>query len=232
MNLPENTNNTSTLAENIATVCHNMNGQLAIILGFAGLAGAGDPVAVARRFASIETAARNIHLMVQTMAAMGRGTYTPRPLLRQPLQQLWADAHPSLAALCARANVSLSMSPAPICLLRMDRSELRQVLEVLVDNAARATNDLPSSADRRGVVSVSAVQVHSHTLHIEIQDRGVGMDADAISRFMLGLRPQQVRGHGLGLVFVRQAVRRHGGNVAITSQPGGGTTIRINLPIA
>ena len=40
----------------------------------------------------------------------------------------------------------------------------------------------------------------------------------------------QAGGTGLGLAGVRSIVEQHGGNVAVQSQEGVGTTVRIRLP--
>jgi signal transduction histidine kinase len=37
---------------------------------------------------------------------------------------------------------------------------------------------------------------------------------------------------GLGLAIVKGVVERHGGQIAIRSQPGAGTTVELALPLA
>jgi two-component system sensor histidine kinase BaeS len=41
-----------------------------------------------------------------------------------------------------------------------------------------------------------------------------------------------MQGTGLGLASVRQIVEQHGGSVAAASDPDGGTTITVRLPLA
>ena len=42
---------------------------------------------------------------------------------------------------------------------------------------------------------------------------------------------KSAEGTGLGLAIVKRAIDLHQGNISLTSQPGIGTTIRVELPI-
>ena len=67
-----------------------------------------------------------------------------------------------------------------------------------------------------------------NTVVLEISDTGVGipLDVDAFEPFMTTKK----EGTGIGLVIVRQIVTAHGGGISYRSQPGRGTSFRIELP--
>jgi two-component system OmpR family sensor kinase len=74
------------------------------------------------------------------------------------------------------------------------------------------------------------------SLVIEVRDRGPGFPPDflphAFERFR---RPDRGRarsegGAGLGLAIVRAIALAHGGRVAAGNRPGGGATVRLELP--
>ena len=72
---------------------------------------------------------------------------------------------------------------------------------------------------------------------IEVADRGPGMsDADAARAFERFYRADASRsrhqgGSGLGLSIVEATIRAHGGRTSLSTAPGAGTTIRLELPI-
>jgi len=65
----------------------------------------------------------------------------------------------------------------------------------------------------------------------EIEDNGVGMSADTLSRlFSVFFSTKGSRGTGLGLFIAKKAVDQHGGRIGAVSEPGQGSTFRIWVP--
>ena len=69
---------------------------------------------------------------------------------------------------------------------------------------------------------------------IRVSDSGVGIPQDEVNLifepFHRAANVEIVPGTGLGLVFVKQCVERHGGEVTVESSLGQGTTIILQLP--
>jgi signal transduction histidine kinase len=71
---------------------------------------------------------------------------------------------------------------------------------------------------------------------VSVSDRGCGMSAEditligAYSQFHRADREQQ--GSGLGLAIAGRIAELHNGMVAVESQPGAGTTVKVTLPAA
>jgi two-component system sensor histidine kinase TtrS len=63
-----------------------------------------------------------------------------------------------------------------------------------------------------------AGQLHTQAARLDITDDGVGIDAD-------------VRGPGLGLIGMRERVEGFSGRFSVVSDPDGGTTISVELPL-
>ena len=113
---------------------------------------------------------------------------------------------------------------------------LRQVLLILLDNAAKFT---PASGQI--VVALEAEGPHAH---ISVRDTGVGIAPQDLPHvFDRGYRGSdgQLRalalssmpgGNGLGLSIARQLIQAMGGALQVTSQIGGGSVFTIELPLA
>src|SRR6185436_18678900 len=67
---------------------------------------------------------------------------------------------------------------------------------------------------------------------VEISDNGSGIETDVLPRIFEPFFTTKKDGkhRGLGLVFVYGIVTNIGGGVAVSSQPGNGTSVRIYLP--
>lgn len=116
----------------------------------------------------------------------------------------------------------------PMC---ADRDRLRQVLLNVLDNALKHT---PSS----GHIWLAA-RYDTSSAVLEVHDTGVGIPPEALpyvfERFYRadparGRSAQQKGGAGLGLAIAKSLVEAHGGQIAIASAPGQGTTVTICLP--
>ena len=111
-------------------------------------------------------------------------------------------------------------------LVPMDFVLISQVLVNLLDNALKY-----SPAD--SPIEVRA-QVAGRYLEIEVEDRGVGIPAEDLTRvfdkFYRVRRPGSVSGTGLGLSICQGIVQAHRGFIAAENRPGGGTIITVALP--
>jgi signal transduction histidine kinase len=66
---------------------------------------------------------------------------------------------------------------------------------------------------------------------IEVRDRGVGIAADDLSRVFDPFFTTRRTGTGLGLAITRRIIEGLGGTITVTSRPGQGTDVRIELPV-
>jgi len=104
--------------------------------------------------------------------------------------------------------------------------QLRQVFWNLVLNAAQ-------SEPLDGVVRVRArADADLQQLEICVEDRGCGFAPDALERIYEPFFTTKAKGTGLGLATVQRVVEAHGGRIAVASERGKGTTVRVFLPSA
>jgi signal transduction histidine kinase len=102
-----------------------------------------------------------------------------------------------------------------------DRYELHRVFQNLFKNAFEAGAD-----DVRVILRREKDRVV-----VEVSDNGRGFpEGEAAVAFTQPLRSSKRGGQGLGLRICRQIVERHGGTIALVSEPGGGAVFTAGLP--
>jgi len=106
-----------------------------------------------------------------------------------------------------------------------DRNRLRQVFANLLDNALKYTPANGSVVIRGFAEGKKSV--------VEFSDTGMGIPAEEQSRIWerlyRGDKSRSQRGLGLGLSLVKAVVEAHRGNVSVHSEPGKGSTFRVEL---
>jgi signal transduction histidine kinase len=126
-------------------------------------------------------------------------------------------------------NLLLTSSCAPgIGAIEADERRLKQALFNLVSNAIKFT---PAG----GTVRLEArVEGKTGDLILSVTDTGIGIpvvdQGRVFEKFERGDPHSLDSGAGLGLSLVKSLIELHGGDVAIQSTPGAGTTIECRLP--
>jgi signal transduction histidine kinase len=114
--------------------------------------------------------------------------------------------------------------------LRANRVQLVQVFLNLIINSAQAIAQ--SESDRGQIIIRTAAE--GDRLRVDVEDDGCGIAPENMPRIFeafYSTKPGEV-GTGLGLFLTRAIVRRHGGDVEVSSVVGAGTRISVSLPAA
>jgi signal transduction histidine kinase len=112
----------------------------------------------------------------------------------------------------------------PVCLA--DRAMLARVMENLVRNAMEA---MPEG----GTIVVRTARAAGEgepAVVLSVEDTGCGMDARTRERAFDDFFTTKPTGTGQGLAFVNRVVEAHRGRVSLSSEPGRGTVVRVQLP--
>ena len=121
---------------------------------------------------------------------------------------------------------------------RFDEAKVQQALTKILENAVEAIGGGTGQifAQTRNVELAEPTQDRNVHLAagayvcIEIGDSGPGIEADVLPRIFEPFFTTKDASHrGLGLALVYGIVTNHGGGVAVSSQPGAGTSVRVYL---
>jgi PAS domain S-box-containing protein len=113
--------------------------------------------------------------------------------------------------------------------IRADATRMRQILLNLLSNASKFTAD--------GVISLAALRDDGQ-LTLSVRDTGIGMTEEQMGRLFQAFTQAEAStaskygGTGLGLAISRRLCQMMGGDVAVASEPGKGSTFTVRLPLA
>jgi signal transduction histidine kinase len=171
--------------------------------------------------------------LVEDLRTLSQAESGHLPLHRQPVQvgDLLTDLATSFSGQADAAGITLNVETERLAETTVDADILRlnQVLANLIANALRFT-------PKGGKITLRGEPTPAG-IRLTISDTGQGIPPDDLphifDRFWRGDPARAHRdgvGGGLGLAIVRQLVELHGGQIAVQSTPGAGTTFTIDLP--
>jgi signal transduction histidine kinase len=210
------------------SVSHDLRSPLVTVLGFLGLLEqdieAGRKESALADVARIRSAAAKMERQLRELlelSRVGRVTTTHEDV---PLRELAEEARQSLAGRLAGVELRVADD---LPLLHGDRARLAEVLQNLVDNAAKFTGKSERPRILIGARPGSAGPV------CFVQDNGIGIDPKH-HQLVFGLFERldpRVEGTGIGLALVKRIVEVHGGQVWVESAGAGhGATFCFTIP--
>jgi two-component system, OmpR family, sensor histidine kinase BaeS len=138
-----------------------------------------------------------------------------------------ASAADSLVTIFDQAGVRLERRLSDVH-ARCDWPRMREVVTNLLTNAVKFT---PSG----GRVLLETASSGGMAI-LRVTDSGVGIPPDELphvsARFYRGGGAAQTSGSGIGLAVVAELVRGHHGRLDIASEPGRGTQVTVEIPLA
>ncbi|HEY6446970.1 MAG TPA: ATP-binding protein [Acidobacteriaceae bacterium] len=112
-----------------------------------------------------------------------------------------------------------------LAFIQADRRALRTILDNLIANAIRYT-------PQDGHIEIGAVELQER-VQFFVHDNGRGIETERLPTIFGRFTAEAEGGtSGLGLALVRRLVESQGGQVAVESRLGAGTTFRFTMPIA
>lgn len=123
-------------------------------------------------------------------------------------------------------NIQIQLRVDDRLMIRVNSSEIEQVLLNLLNNATQA---LANSGDLARIISLEAIK-RGQSVHLSISDNGAGVTADFKSQLFELLSTTKQTGMGLGLWLCKHILTRYGGSIHYEDVIGGGAMFVIELP--
>ncbi len=160
---------------------------------------------------------------ILNLSRQGRREIRPEQI---PVEEMVKSISDTIYQQTQAADAEIEVQPG-LPPLVSDRLSIEQIFQNLIENAVKYLD-----RSRPGRVSISGRRVGA-MVEYAVADNGRGIDAKDHERvFELFRRAgaQDQPGEGLGLAFVRANVRRLGGVIRLTSEPGQGSTFHLTFP--
>ena len=108
----------------------------------------------------------------------------------------------------------------------MDASLFEQVLVNIIKNAAESIEHAPEGTIQQGRVVVRTIAPTT----IEVVDNGPGITKETEAKLFSPFFSTKPNGQGIGLVFIREVLTRHGCTFSLRTYSDGLTRFRIIFP--
>ena len=219
-------------------IAHDFNNMLAVIIGYAELALAdlepGQPLL--DNLQRIKTAAEHsADLTRQLLAFARRQTVVPRLLdlnetVEGMLKMLWR---------LIGENVDLAWLPTEVWPIKMDPSQINQILTNLCVNARDAIKGVGKITIETSGITFDETYCAGHTgfipgdyVMLAVSDDGDGMDKETMDKIFepFFTTKESGIGTGLGLATVYGIVKQNNGFINVYSERGHGSVFKLYLP--
>ena len=183
-------------------------------------------------------AATRMRGLINDLLEFSRITTNSRPFTAVDLSEVVQQARSDLTKRIEETGGCVEVGPLPA--IEADASQMRQLLQNLMDNALKyGRDDTPPVVTVRGEVmpddAGSGRGGKRATCRIEVRDNGIGFEQKYAERIFAPFQRLHGRGRydgtGIGLAICRKIAERHGGRITAQSTPGVGSLFTILLPV-
>jgi PAS domain S-box-containing protein len=221
--------------EFVALVSHELRTPLTSILGYLDLileGEVGDLTEQQRQFLSIvERNSNRLLGLVSDLLFVAQIEAGKLAIDREDvdLSAIADDCVEAARPRAAEKEIRLELSGEPRASLAGDRLRLAQLVDNLVSNAIKFTEE-------GGRVEVR-VERSNGSCVVTVSDTGIGLGPDEVAHLFerfyrsSGATERAIQGTGLGLTITKAIAEAHGGSIAVESTPGAGTTFVVELPV-
>jgi signal transduction histidine kinase len=211
------------------TVSHELKAPLVTIRGFLGFVerdiATGNLERSKSDMARITEATNKMQSLLNELLELSRIGRLMNPAEDIPFGNIVQDAVELVSGRLDARNVRVTVAPG-MPVVHGDRVRLVEVVQNLVDNAAKFMGDQPAPQ-----IEIGQEGEEEGKPVFFVRDNGIGINAQYHER-VFGLFDKldaQTEGTGVGLALVKRIIEVHGGRIWLKSEPGSGSTFYFTL---
>jgi signal transduction histidine kinase len=217
----------------VSMVSHEFRNPLTTILGFAELIIDFDQQLTSEKrqeyLRQIKESTRRMTALLNDVLTIGQAEagkleFNPEPL---DVEEFCGHLVEELKLGNSLQHIIAFSRPSQLTKGCMDKNLLRQILTNLLSNAIKYSSE-------GSTITFDLVCQDGEAI-FHIKDEGIGISLEDQQRlfesFQRGSNVGKISGTGLGLTIVKKAVDLHGGQIAVKSEVGVGTTFSVAIPL-
>ncbi|MDX1910145.1 MAG: ATP-binding protein [Saprospiraceae bacterium] len=173
---------------------------------------------------ALDVVATRSRSLVNFVEAYRSFSAVPTPKMEEIPAKSLLDRVVQLAASESRdLNIQIEAFVQPENLqLHADAGQLEMVLLNLVKNAREAFVQTASGENRMPRITLRAGEDAKGKVFIEVEDNGPGIPPELVEEIFIPFFTTKPTGTGVGLSISKQIMQMHGGDIRISTAPGGG----------
>ena len=212
------------------TVSHDLKSPLVTINGFIGYLEADAVSGNMERFKSdrqrIQDAVAKMRLLLDDLLELSRIGRLMNTPVSVPFEDLVKDALDAVHGQLEAHRVTVHTQPN-LPTIHGDRQRLTEVLQNLLDNAAKYMGDRPDP-----LIEIGQSGEQDGKPVFFVRDNGIGIAPEYHERIfgLFNKLDARSEGTGIGLALVKRIVEFHGGRIWVESELGKGSTFCFTLP--
>jgi PAS domain S-box-containing protein len=214
------------------TVSHDLKAPLVTITGFLGFlekdAQSGDHERLHSGIERISHAAKKMQALLNDLLELSRVGRLLNPPEDVPFLEIVNEAIERLRGRLDAIHAVVEIQ-RDLPMVRGDRTRLIEVVQNLVDNAAKYARP-----EERAQIQIGASGINDHGYPIFfVRDNGIGIEPQYHERIfgLFNKLDPNTEGTGIGLSLVKRIVETHNGHIWVESEKGKGSTFRFSLPV-
>ena len=218
----------------ISNASHELRTPLTIISGEVELAlkGTSDEIKTSAALHKIKDEAERLEHILTSLLGLAQSGFNGKnqPWEEVRVDELLWEIRASVTQVHPESKIEIDLNQLPDderrLTVKANRNLLKLAISNIVSNACKYSNDK--------LVNI-AIESSDHILSVAITDQGIGIPQTDIQHifepFYRASNTNNYKGYGVGLPLSLNIIRLHRGSIAIKSQEGIGTEIKVILPV-
>ena len=175
----------------------------------------------------MQNAAIRMSKLIDDLLTFSRVSTRAKPFVEVDLNEVVEEVLDNLSVRLEETGAVVDIEKLPV--VKADLSQMKQLLQNILGNALKFV-----SPERTPEIIIRCEQ-KGRRYCLFIQDNGIGFQEQYLDKIFTPFQRlhgrHEYEGTGIGLAICRRIVERHGGFITASSEPGMGTTFKLDLPL-